>query len=331
MKGKFGKNYLISLIAIISLFVLFSVLMQLNIINRYYQGIIVFICINIIVASSLNLTLGFLGQLALGHAGFMAIGAYASAILSIYLKSMELPTTLHLFIVLMAGGILSGIIGYLIGLPALRLRGDYLAIITLGFGEIIRVIINNIKITNGAQGLTGIPKIINFTNAYWITIIVVLILFAITNSRQGRAIKSIREDEIASEAVGIKTTRYKAIGFTISAFFAGIGGGIFAHYLAYLDPATFNFMKSVEIVVIVVLGGMGSLTGTIIAAIILTVLPELLRGFAEYRLLIYSFVLVLMMIFRPQGIFGTNEFSLTSLIKSIKDRRSKDKVEGSES
>ncbi|MFZ7133937.1 MAG: branched-chain amino acid ABC transporter permease [Eubacteriales bacterium] len=323
------KFYYITLFAIVTLFVLFTVLMQVNIINRYYQGIIIFICINIIVASSLNLTLGFLGQLALGHAGFMAVGAYASAILSIYLKDMDLPPTIHLLVALIFGGILAGVVGYLIGLPALRLRGDYLAIITLGFGEIIRVIINNIKITNGAQGLTGIPKIVNFTNAYWITIVILAILFAITKSRQGRAIKSIREDEIAAEAVGINTVKYKAIAFTISAFFAGIGGGVFAHYLAYLDPATFNFMKSVEIVVIVVLGGMGSLTGTIVASTVLTVLPELLRGFAEYRLLIYSLVLVIMMIFRPQGLFGTKEFSLNDLQKGIKSVLSKNKVEGS--
>ncbi|NTW72873.1 MAG: branched-chain amino acid ABC transporter permease [Eubacteriaceae bacterium] len=288
--------------------------MKLEVISNYYQGLLVFICINIIVASSLNLTVGFLGQLALGHAGFMAVGAYGAAMISIAMRDMALFPVLQLSISLIGGGMLAGIIGYLIGLPALRLRGDYLSIITLGFGEIIRVVINNLKITGGAQGLSGIPKIANFTNSYWITVIVITILFALTHSRQGRAILSIREDEIAAEAVGIDTTKYKAIGFTISAFFAGIGGGLFAHYLAYLDPGTFNFMKSVEIVVIVVLGGMGSLTGTIFAAIVLTILPEFLRQFADFRLLIYSFALILMMIFRPQGIFGTSEFSLNGFL-----------------
>lgn len=312
------KNYLINFAAVVLVYVLLQVLMSSNVINRYYQGIIVFICINVIVASSLNLTLGFLGQLALGHAGFMAVGAYASALLSIYLKSMELPVWIHLTIALLFGGIIAGIIGYLIGLPALRLRGDYLAIITLGFGEIIRVIINNLKFTGGAQGLTGIPRLSNFTNAYWIAVITLVLLYALLRSRHGRAILSIREDEIAAEAVGINTVKFKAMGFTISAFFAGIGGGLFAHYMAYLDPAIFNFMKSVEIVVMVVLGGMGSLTGTIIAAGVLTSLPELLREFAEYRLLIYSFVLIVMMIFRPQGLFGTAEFSLQSMISSPK-------------
>jgi branched-chain amino acid transport system permease protein len=312
------KKYLINLIAVAAVYLVLQLLMSSNIINRYYQGIIVFICINVVMASSLNLTLGFLGQLALGHAGFMAVGAYASALLSIYLRSKELPVALHLGLALIFGGILAGIIGYLIGLPALRLRGDYLAIITLGFGEIIRVVINNLGFTGGAQGLSGIPKLANFTNAYWIAALTLALLFALLQSRHGRAIMSIREDEIAAEAVGINTTKYKALGFTISAFFAGIGGGLFAHYMAYLDPAIFNFMKSVEIVVMVVLGGMGSLTGTIIAAAVLTSMPELLRGFAQYRLLIYSFVLVVMMIFRPQGIFGTAEFSLDSMMSSPK-------------
>ncbi|MBF7097063.1 branched-chain amino acid ABC transporter permease [Alkalibacter mobilis] len=312
------KNYLFNLGAVIIFFVILKLLMNGNVINRYYQGIIVFICINIIVAGSLNLTLGFLGQLALGHAGFMAVGAYSSALLSIYLRSLELPVIMHLGTALLFGGLISGIIGYLIGLPALRLRGDYLAIITLGFGEIIRVVINNLKFTGGAQGLSGIPKIANFTNAYWIAVVVLAFLYALIRSRHGRAIISIREDEIAAEAVGIDTVKYKALGFTISAFFAGIGGGLFAHYMAYLDPSIFNFMKSVEIVVIVVLGGMGSLTGTILASAVLTSLPELLRNFSEYRLLIYSFVLVVMMIFRPQGIFGTAEFSLKNLMSSPK-------------
>ncbi|HCX65330.1 MAG TPA: branched-chain amino acid ABC transporter permease, partial [Eubacteriaceae bacterium] len=162
--------------------------MQGGIIRPYYEGILVFICINIIVATSLNLTLGFLGQLALGHGGFMATGAYGAAIVSIYLKEFQLPEIVHLLLALLAGGIFSAFVGYLIGLPALRLRGDYLAIITLGFGEIIRVVITNLGITGGAQGLTGIPKIADFTNTYWITIVVLAILFSITNSRQGRAI-----------------------------------------------------------------------------------------------------------------------------------------------
>lgn len=313
MPTKTIKSYLINSAIVVAMFVVMTMLMQANIITKYYQGIIVFICINIIVASSLNLAVGFLGQLALGHAGFMAIGAYGAALFSIAMKDAGLPPDLLLIISLIVGGLLTAVFGYLIGLPALRLKGDYLAIITLGFGEIIRVIINNIEITGKAQGLVGIPKLANFTNSFWITVVVIFLLYTLTHSRQGRAFMSIREDEIAAEAVGIHTTKYKAIAFTISTFFAGIGGGLFAHYLAFLDPNTFNFMKSVEIVVIVVLGGMGSLTGTIIAAVILTILPELLRQFSEYRLLVYSLLLVVMMIFRPQGLLGTAEFSIKTL------------------
>ena len=219
-----------------------------------------------------------------------------------------------LIISLIVAGIVAGIVGILIGIPALRLRGDYLGIITLGFGEVIRVIINNMgDMTGGAQGLTGIPRIANFDNVFWITVLVVAILYTLTHSRQGRAIISIREDEIAAEAVGIQTTRYKVMGFAIAAFFAGIGGGLYAHYIAFLDPNTFGFMRSVEILVIVVLGGMGSLTGSVVASIVLTILPEALRDFANFRLLIYSGLLVVMMIFRPQGIFGTHEFSMSKI------------------
>jgi branched-chain amino acid transport system permease protein len=316
MAKKNIKNYLLNLGAIFLLYILLKLAISNGLLNRYYVGIIVFIGINIVLATSLNLATGFLGQLALGHAGFMAIGAYVSAITAISLKS-SLPSTILLIVSILAAGVFAGIIGILIGIPALRLKGDYLGIITLGFGEVIRVFINNIKITGGAQGLTGIPRISNIDNVFWITIIVVTILYTLTNSRHGRAIISIREDEIAAEAVGIQTTKYKVMGFAIAAFFAGIGGGMYAHYIAFLDPNTFNFMRSVEILVIVVLGGMGSLTGSVIAAIVLTILPEALRDFANFRMLIYSGILVIMMIFRPQGIFGTHEFSLSKFLYKL--------------
>ncbi|MBV1756867.1 MAG: branched-chain amino acid ABC transporter permease [Dethiosulfatibacter sp.] len=312
------KNYIINVLAIILVFLLLKFFISNGVISRYYLGIIIFICINIVLATSLNLATGFLGQLALGHAGFMAIGAYVSAITAISLKGTGLPNTVMLIISLLLAGIFAGVVGIAIGIPALRLKGDYLGIITLGFGEVIRVFINNIKMTGGAQGLTGIPRISNIDNVFWITVIVVTILYTLTNSRHGRAIISIREDEIAAEAVGIQTTKYKVMGFAIAAFFAGIGGGMYAHYIAFLDPNTFNFMRSVEILVIVVLGGMGSLTGSVIAAIVLTILPEALRDFANYRLLIYSGLLVLMMIFRPQGLFGTTEFSMSGFLYRLR-------------
>ncbi len=314
------KSYLFNIVAILSVFVLIQILIANGTLSRYYVSILIFICINIILATSLNLATGFLGQLTLGHAGFMAVGAYGSALTAIYLRSNDILTGgIGLLLVsIIVGGLFAGIMGIVIGVPALRLRGDYLAIITLGFGEVIRVVINNLAFTGGAKGLTGIPRLVNISNAFWIMAFVVTVLYTLTNSRQGRAIISIREDEIAAEAVGIQTTRYKVMGFAIAAFFAGIGGGLYAHFIAFLDPNTFNFMRSVEILVIVVLGGMGSLTGSVMSAVVLTILPEALRDFAIYRLLIYSGLLVVMMIFRPQGIFGTTEFSLAGAIKKLR-------------
>src|SRR6056297_882201 len=325
MKKETLKSYLINLLAIVILFIIMKMLISNGILNRYYVGIIVFIGVNIILASSLNIATGFLGQLALGHAGFMATGAYTSAITSMaIIESIEngviigMPNFMILILSLIAAGVVSLLVSLIIGIPSLRLRGDYLGIITLGFGEVIRVFINNIKVTGGAQGLTGIPGLTNFDNTFWITVFVIFVLYTFTNSKHGRAIISIREDEIAAEAVGIPTTFYKVLGFSTAAFFGGVGGGLYAHYLAFLDPNIFGFMRSVEILVIVVLGGMGSLTGSIIAAIVLTILPEALRDFAQYRLLIYSFLLVAMMIFRPQGLFGTAEFSMKMFLHKLR-------------
>ena len=323
MDKKVLRNYLINALAIIVVFLILKVLMSAGVITRYHQGIIVFILINVILAVSLNLAVGFLGQLTLGHAGFMAVGAYVSAITAVGITANfpGMPKLLVLIISLSLAAIISALTGVAIGIPALRLRGDYLAIITLGFGEVIRVVINNIKVTGGAQGFTGIPKISTFDNVFWITVLCVAFLYTLTHSRQGRAIVSIREDEIAAEAVGVKTTSFKVMGFAIAAGLAGIGGGLYAHYIAFLDPNTFGFMRSVEILIIVVLGGMGSLTGSIIAAIVLTIMPEALRSFNELRLLLYALLLVVMMIFRPSGLFGTEEFSWQKIYDRYKDRK----------
>lgn len=317
------KRIVINFSLILSVYVILFVLIKLKVINRYYEGIMIACLINVILATSLNLATGFLGQLALGHAGFMAVGAYTAAIVT---KTVGMPGTLQLLISLVIGGIAAGAMGVVIGIPALRLRGDYLGIITLGFGEIIRVMLFNLDITGGARGLKGIPKLAGFNLVFWVCVLVVFILYAITHSKQGRAILSIREDEIAAEAVGIPTVNYKLLGFVLAAFFAGVGGGLYAHYMTVLDPKTFNFMRSVEILVIVVLGGMGSLTGSIIAAIGLTILPEALRSFSEYRLLLYSALLIVMMIFKPGGFFGQREFSIQGLMKRLK----KPVVEGGE-
>ncbi|MDK2866727.1 MAG: branched-chain amino acid transport system permease protein [Clostridiales bacterium] len=323
MDKKVIKNYIINIAAIVAVYAVLKGLIYAGVITRYHQGIIVFILINVILATSLNLAVGFLGQLTLGHAGFMAVGAYVSAITAVALNAnFNLPKIVVLLISLTLAAIVSALTGVAIGIPALRLRGDYLAIITLGFGEVIRVIINNIKVTGGAQGFTGIPKLSTLDNVFWITVLAVAFLYTLTHSRQGRAILSIREDEIAAEAVGVKTTSFKVMGFAIAAGLAGIGGGLYAHYIAFLDPNTFNFMRSVEILIIVVLGGMGSLTGSIVAAIVLTIMPEALRSFNELRLLLYALILVVMMIFKPSGLFGTEEFSWQGIYDRYKTRKS---------
>ncbi|NLK20827.1 MAG: branched-chain amino acid ABC transporter permease [Epulopiscium sp.] len=314
--GNKWKSYIINLSLIISIYVILILLMQAGIVNSYYEGILIGICINIVLATSLNLATGYLGQLALGHAGFMAIGAYAAAITT---SMMNLPGLLQLVVSILIGGILAGIFGILIGIPALRLKGDYLAIITLGFGEIIRVIILNLNITGGARGLKGILPLTTFSSAFWVAVLVVAIIYTLINSRHGRAIISIREDEIAAEAMGVPTTFYKILAFSIAAFFAGIGGGLFAHFNNVLGAENFKFMYSIEILIIVVLGGMGSLTGSIVAAIILTVLPQLLLDFADWRMLIYSVLLIIMMIFKPEGLLGKREFSISRFLQKRKN------------
>ena len=269
-------------------------------IDFYFSGILVIAWINVILAVSLNLINGFTGQFSLGHAGFMAVGAYASGLLTIYLD-WPFP------IVLIIAGLISALIGLLIGLPTLRLRGDYLAIATLGFGEIVRVVLLNLRITGGPRGLGGIAPKTTFFSAEVVAIITVLVISNIIRSSHGRALVAIREDEIAAEAMGIDTTKYKVLAFSVGAAFAGIAGGLFAHHQMFIDPRSFTFQRSIEILVMVVLGGLGSITGSIVAAVVLTILPEALRGMAQYRMIVYSLLLIGLMLVRPQGLFGTKE------------------------
>ena len=323
-KNRIG-SYIVNTIAIVALFIVGQFMTTSGMLSRYYTGIVMMVGINIILTASLNLTTGYLGQLALGHAGFMSVGAYGAALFTLY---SGLPSGISFPVALVIGGIVAALFGIAIGIPALRLKGDYLAIITLGFGEIIRVLITNVEFTGGAKGLRGIPRITNFAYVYIVVIITLVVLFTLLRSRQGRAIISIREDEVAAEASGINTTYYKLLAFTISAFFAGVAGGLYAHYLSVLDPTNFDFNYSIEILVMVVLGGMGSLTGSVIAAIVLTILPEALRDFASARMLIYSVLLIIMMIVRPSGLMGTREFSLWGLIMQIKRRIFKSGAQG---
>ena len=323
-------RYLINLLLTVLLWAaLFSQIENGNI-YRYWSGILVTVGINIILAVSLNMATGYLGQLPLGHAGFMAVGAYTGGI---FMKATPLADLLkagdtmgclpYILVALLISGLMAGLFGLIIGIPALRLKGDYLAIITLGFGEIIRVVLTNIdsvlgfKFTYGASGLKRIPKIADFTLVFVCVALTCLIIHMLMKSRHGRAILSIRENEIAAEACGVHTTYYKVMAFVMSAFFAGVAGCLYAGYLGSLYPSTFKFMKSIEILVLVVLGGMGSMLGSILSATVLTVLPELLRGVAEYRMVAYSLLLVLMMIFRPKGLLGTYDFSMSRVLERI--------------
>lgn len=308
MKKQF-KKVGISFIGTILLYFILTFLISSGIISNYWLGIIMIAGINIILASSLNLATGYLGQLTLGHAGFMSVGAYVSALCSIHL---ELPFIASLLM----GAIIAAIIGVIIGIPTLRLKGDYLCIITLAFNEIIRVIMVNLSITNGSKGLVGIPRSTNFAIVFFLAAVTVFVIYSIVKSRHGRAIISIREDETASELSRIPTTYYKILAFAISAFFAGLAGGLYAHYITVISPKVFDYNKSVEILVIVVLGGMGNWKGSIIAAIVMTILPEYLRAFSQYRMLLYAAILIISMILKEKNIFKT----IKNYIPFLKDK-----------
>ena len=321
-------RYIINILLTVALWGVLIGLIAEGIITNYWSGILVTIGINIILAVSLNVATGYLGQLPLGHAGFMAVGAYAG---SIYMKATPLGDLIrsgntlaglpYIIAALVLSGVVAGLFGLIIGIPALRLRGDYLAIITLGFGEIIRVVLTNIdsvlgfKFTYGAAGLKQIPKISSFTLVFICVALTCLIIHMVMKSRHGRAILSIRENEIAAESVGINTTYYKVMAFVMSAFFAGIAGCLYAGYLGSLFPSTFKFMKSIEILVMVVLGGMVSMLGSVLSATVLTVISESLRSVGDLRMVFYSLALVLMMIFRPKGLLGSYDFSMSRILE----------------
>ena len=316
-RKKYQKNYLINLIAVLLLLGIIMISLQMKWINNYYQGLLIVAGINIMAASSLNLAAGYMGQLALGHAGFMAIGAYTAALIGLH---TDLPMTAKLIVGILCGGTMAGIFGILIGIPALRLRGDYLGIVTLGFGEIIRIALYNLPFTGGAAGLKKIPKLINLPILFVIVVLVISFLFLFVRSRHGRALLSIKEDEIASESVGVPTIYYKVYGFAVSAFLAGVAGGSLAFFQRALDPNKFKFMLSVEFFIIVVLGGMGSFTGTILAGLFLAFVNEFLYQVDELRLVIYAVLLIVVMIFKPSGLLGNREFSLTGSMAWLKQK-----------
>jgi len=337
------KDNLITFGMIIAVYVIVEILIGAGSVSSLIKGLLVPLCVYVIAAISLNLTVGILGELSLGHAGFMCVGAFTSAFFSKYFQDIITVSYLRFTLALLVGACFAGLFGLLIGIPVLRLKGDYLAIVTLAFGEIIKNIINvlyigkdsrglhfSIKdavalglesdgkiIINGAQGITGTPNDSTFTIGIILILITLIIVLNLINSRDGRAIMSIRDNTIAAESVGINITKYKLMAFSISAALAGVAGVLYAHNLNSLmaQPKNFGYNMSITILVFVVLGGIGNMRGSIIAAVLLTMLPELLRGLNDYRMLIYSIVLIVMMLYNwaPKFIDFKKKYSLKRL------------------
>ncbi|HZK42871.1 MAG TPA: branched-chain amino acid ABC transporter permease [Syntrophomonadaceae bacterium] len=297
------SQFIMRVLVLVLIFTIVQYLIASGSVSRFYEISLTSMCINVILAVSLSLINGFTGQLSLGHAGFMAVGAYVSVVLTNY---YELP-----FIVGLLGGCLgAAIAGFIIGVPTLRLKGDYLAIATLGFGEIIRVLLQNIDYVGGPAGISGIAKMTNWAWLFGSVVLTIVVIQNIINSSYGRAIISIREDEIASEVMGVNTTNYKVLAFVVGAMFAGLAGGLYGHYFYIIKPETFNFLKSFDILVMVVLGGLGSTTGAIIAAVFITVLTAALQAYPAVRMIIYALILIIVMIYRPQGLMGNKEITM---------------------
>lgn len=290
-----------------------------DLVGAYNYRIVMLVGINIILAVSLNLINGVTGQFSIGHAGFYAVGAYVSAAITVYagptLRSAVgfapplVQDTFLLLVSIVAAAGAAGLAGLAVGIPSLRLRGDYLAIVTLGFGEIIRVIILNVEAIGGSRGFTGIPGLSSFFWIYLFAFITIRTVHNLVRSSYGRAFISIRDDEIAADAMGVDTTRSKVLSFVISSMFAGVAGALFAHYTMYLHPNSFLFTTSFYVIIMIVIGGLGSTEGAVLGAVLFTVALEAFRGFGEFRLVNFAVLLVLIMIYRPQGILGTWTFA----------------------
>jgi len=309
MRFRHAKLLLLAALGLSLLVSLFA-----NRINPYALFVLYNIGINIILAVSLNLINGYTGQFSLGHAGFMAVGAYTAAVITNQFGVLNGFESGALFFgALLAGGLFAAVVGLLVGLPTLRLKGDYLAIVTLGFGEIIRVIFQNMNAVGAARGLSVMHGYTNFFWVFGFAAVTIYVVTALVHSTYGRGFIAVRDDEIAAEAMGINTTKYKVAAFVIGAFFAGVAGGLYAHSIQFLTPSGFGFMLSITFVVMVILGGMGNTPGVILAAVLLTLMPEGLRKLAGYphlgwigdtRMIIYSLMLIVLMLARPQGLFS---------------------------
>lgn len=326
-KAKPLTGNLITLAIVCVLFAVVFILVETGNATRHMRSMLVPICINIILAVSLNLTVGFLGELTLGHAGFMSVGAYAGCLFSIAMEEI-LPMALRFPLAMLVGGFVAAFFGVLIGIPVLRLHGDYLAIVTLAFGEIIRSVIINLDFTGGAAGLKGTPQDSTFVIAFVVVLITLVSIMNMVNSRHGRAITAIRDNRIAAEACGINVTYFRMLAFVIAAFFAGVAGVLYGHNLSILSASTFDYNKSIELLVIVVLGGMGSIRGSVISAIIITVLPEALRELDDFRMLIYALVLIVMMLLNASPRFAALKGKLNYGALADAVRANKAKKEG---
>ena len=285
---KMPVRYIINTVLVVLVFLGLQLVSQ-NMLSTYQNQVLLLVGINVILAVSLNVATGYLGQLPLGHAGFMAVGAYTCAL---FTKYSTLPEPVAFAAGLALGAAMACVFGILIGIPNV-----------LGF-----------SLFYGAKGLKNIPKYSDLLSVFLCVVLTCFFIHTMLKSRHGRAVLAIRDNEIAAESCGIQTTYYKVMAFSFSAAFAGLAGGLYACYIGVLDPANFDFMKSIEILVMVVLGGMGSMLGSILSATVLTILPEALRSFADYRMVLYSVVLIFMMIFRPGGLLGSYDFSLSRLI-----------------
>ncbi|VOK21075.1 branched-chain amino acid ABC transporter permease [Streptococcus pneumoniae] len=308
------KVNILWLLLLLAGYSLISVLVSVGVLNLFYVQILQQIGINIILAVGLNLIVGFSGQFSLGHAGFMAIGAYAAAIIG-----STSPTYGAFFGAMLVGTLLSGAVALLVGIPTLRLKGDYLAVATLGVSEIIRIfIINGGSLTNGAAGILGIPNFTTWQMVYFFVVITTIATLNFLRSPIGRSTLSVREDEIAAESVGVNTTKIKIIAFVFGAITASIAGSLQAGFIGSVVPKDYTFINSINVLIIVVFGGLGSITGAIVSAIVLGILNMLLQDVASVRMIIYALALVLVMIFRSGGLLGTWELSLSRFFKKSK-------------
>ena len=295
----------------------------------YMSGILILSGINLMTVLGLSLLTGFTGLFSFGHAGFMAIGAYTAATVTMKLNILpESMFWLHFYIALAAGGLVSMIVSLIIGRLTLNLKGDYFCIATLGFGEAIRLVLDNVQYFGGARGLPNIPTqgTTTLTNVIIINVIAITALVLIIRSRHGRNMVAIREEELAAQTIGIDIFKYKLTSLAISAFYAGVAGGLMAHYLGYIQPIMFKMVKSTELTIIVIFGGLGSVSGSVVGTVLLTFLPELLRSFSNWRLVLYGVAVILIMITRPQGLMGGKEFSIKGIIRLIEKSRHKGEV-----